>query len=192
MTEILQLVGAALFSVASGGVVVFSLSTWLGKVWANRILETDRQEFSREMTKLQQEYHKDLQQARSELEIYKETVLRIQNDKLAIYRVAVDIVADMLSHFDAVILKHLPNLPPEKYHDFNRRRMQLYGYLAMLAPQDVMDAHDELLDYLFMVIQGSAAYDWKKEVRPKVLNLLNCARADVGIDKNAIEYKGRR
>lgn len=46
-SELLRLVGSILFSVASGGAIVFALSSWLGKVWASRILQRESTELSR-------------------------------------------------------------------------------------------------------------------------------------------------
>jgi hypothetical protein len=63
--------------------------------------------------------------------------------------------------------------------------------MAMHAPQSVMDANDELSDHLIDVLQGEVPYEWP-QVRARAINLLNRIRVDVGIDKNPIEYRGRR
>lgn len=44
----LSIVGAVLFSFSGGAVIVFTLSKWLGGVWAGRILENERATLSRE------------------------------------------------------------------------------------------------------------------------------------------------
>lgn len=43
----LQLIGSVLIAISGGGVLVFALSGWLGKVWASRILERERTELQR-------------------------------------------------------------------------------------------------------------------------------------------------
>ena len=45
---VLEIMGAALFSIGGGALVVFALSKWLGGVWANRILENERASLARE------------------------------------------------------------------------------------------------------------------------------------------------
>ena len=60
----------------------------------------------------------------------------------------------------------------------------------MLAPQEVMDAQDELMDHLLEISHGSIEYKWEK-VRELGVNFLNEIRVDIGIDKNPIEYRGR-
>lgn len=37
-----EIAGAALAAIGSAGVLLFALSSWLGKVWASRILEKER------------------------------------------------------------------------------------------------------------------------------------------------------
>ena len=76
-----------------------------------------------------------------------------------------------------------------RFDEFNEQRMRVYGYLAMLAPQSVMDTQDRLMDHLIKISNGSEAYDWNK-VRELAINLLNEIRKDVGVDKNPIEYRG--
>lgn len=49
MIEIFKLIGAVLFSLGGGGAIVFALSSWLGKVWANRILEKEKKEHQLEI-----------------------------------------------------------------------------------------------------------------------------------------------
>lgn len=47
--EAFKVVFSALGAVGGAGVVIVSLSTWLSKVWANRILEADRNRYANEM-----------------------------------------------------------------------------------------------------------------------------------------------
>jgi len=57
-----MLAGAILGSVGSAALLIFGLSSWLGKVWANRILEKDKLKYQSELeiikTKLQSESQK--------------------------------------------------------------------------------------------------------------------------------------
>ncbi len=60
---VLQIVGAVLFSIASGGAVVFALSSWLGKVWANRILEAEKNKYARDLETLKAEFQLQIKRA---------------------------------------------------------------------------------------------------------------------------------
>jgi len=75
--------------------------------------------------------------------------------------------------------------------DFNRERFRSYARLAMFAPQAVLDAYDEIVDYLNDVLERKATYDWPR-VRTLSQSFLNAARADVSIGIGSIVYKGRR
>lgn len=47
-SQLLSIVGAVLLALGGGTVIVFALARWLGGVWANRILETEKATHARE------------------------------------------------------------------------------------------------------------------------------------------------
>ncbi|MDI5834902.1 hypothetical protein [Shewanella xiamenensis] len=47
--EAFKIAQAILLSIGGGSLIIFVLSSWLGKVWANRILEADRNKYALEM-----------------------------------------------------------------------------------------------------------------------------------------------
>ncbi len=47
-----QVAFAVLASLGGGGLLVLALSSWLGKVWANRILESDRRRYSEQLERV--------------------------------------------------------------------------------------------------------------------------------------------
>ena len=177
---VFKLVTASVASIGVGGAMIFALSSWLGKVWASRIL-----------SKEEHQLESALEKTKRELDVIKETTLRFQNDKIMTYRAIVDVVARILSSFDAHQMGRLQsNEAGSRFDEFNEQRMRVYGYLAMLAPQSVMDAQDRLMDHLLNVAHGSEKYEWPK-VRELAIELLNEIRNDVGIDKSRIEYRGK-
>jgi len=176
---VFKFVTASVASIGVGGAVVFALSSWLGKVWASRILATEEHNLK-----------SLLEKTKRELDVFKETTLRFQNDKILTYRAIVDVVARILSSFDAHQMGRLqPHEAGSRFDEFNEQRMRVYGYLAMLAPQPVMDAQDQLMDHLIKISHGSEKYEWPK-VRGLAINLLNEIRKDIGIDKSPVEYRG--
>ena len=121
-------------------------------------------------------------------EIFRNRFLRTHQDKTAIYRIAVDIIASILANLDRA--NELSEVQTQAVvHEFNRDRIRLYGYMAMLAPQYVMDRQDALIDYLVAVTPGTEIYDWLR-VRDLALNWLNAVRQDVGLDTTQIVYSG--
>ncbi len=179
--EVFKFITAAFGSIGIALAIIFSLSSFLGKVWANRILENEKSNLSKELSKL-----------KNDLDIYKETFLSVRNDKLQTYRAVIDVIANMLGYIDSVRAGRTNPAEAEKTYDaFNKKRIQLYGYLGMLAPQNVMDAQDELVDYLLNVKDGKVLYEWP-QIRSKGVHLINQIRKDIGIDTSPIEYKGDR
>jgi hypothetical protein len=77
--DVLKIVTATIASVGVGGALVLALSSFIGKIWAARILENEKHQLLEK-----------LEQTKSELHFIKETTLRFQNDKLATYRLVVE------------------------------------------------------------------------------------------------------
>jgi hypothetical protein len=179
LDDALYLVTAGIVSIGGGGLVVLAFSSWLGKVWAGRILREETHQLSVQ-----------LETTKRDLDVFKEKTLRFQNDKIVAYREVTEITAKLLAIMDREIGQSPLWQPIDgPLHEFNEQRLKLYGYLAMLAPQAVMDAHDDLVDHLLLTANGEVDYKWS-EVREKVLCLLNVIREDIGLATGTIVYKG--
>jgi len=181
-------------SLGGGAAIVFGLSSWLGKVWANRIMVADRARHAEDLERLRasliSENDQRIRQMETGLEIYKDRFLKAHHDKVATYCMATDIIASLLAELDRAH-RLTPDQAALIVDTFNRDRIRLYGYLGMLAPQSVMDAQDALIDYLLVVVHGNAKYEWDR-VRTFALGFLNEIRKDIGIDTNSIQYKGAK
>ncbi|WP_335943730.1 hypothetical protein [Pseudomonas sp. G166] len=177
--DIFKLFTATIVSVGSGGVIVFALSSWLGKIWASRILANETHQLAAQ-----------LEATKRDLDVIKENTLRFQNDKIIAYREVIEIVARLLAKLDSKESGRLTEEDAEAYFDeFNEQRIRLYGYLAILAPQTVMDAQDSLIDHLLKIAGDHVEYEWT-EIRNKSLTLLNAVREDIGIGKGSVAYNG--
>jgi len=195
MSEYLSIAATILASLGGAGVIVLGLSDRVGKLWAERLMIKEKANHDRELEQLRVELQKESQQyiakLTSEIEIYKQTHLREHSDKLAIYRATIDLVATMLAKVEMIVLRNKRGLSPEEQEQFEIERLKIYGYLAMLAPQEVMDANDIFIDQLLAIVFDGATTSWD-EIRSKALNLTNTMRQDIGIDKSAVSYNGVR
>ncbi len=193
LQDALTVVVTGITSIGSAAAIIFGLSSWLGKVWANRLMESEKAAHARDLEKLRSELQHTnevkLSQLKEELDTYKQKHLRGHGDKVRIYRLVVDVVINLLGDLD-MAQQLAPIEAVERWDKFNRGRMQAYGYLAMLAPQSVMDTYDALFDHLILVTKGCLPYAWPK-VRELVLRLLNEVRKDIGFDPSPIEYRGK-
>lgn len=174
-----KIFATGLVSIGGGSVVVLGLSTWFGKMWADKMLAKQTHLLAGQ-----------LESTKRELDVVMQTTLRFQSDKLHTYRAAIEVVARLLASLDSHESGRLvANEAGARFDEFNEQRIRVYGYLAMLAPQSVMDAQDGLIDHLLQIAHGAVAYEWA-EVRVKALCMLNAIRDDVGIDKSPITYNG--
>ena len=108
-------IGSLIWSLGGGAVLVFALSSWLGKIWAERIMNADRSKYAQELESLRASLAASNDQRLKEIatgwDIYKDRFLRTHQDKIAVYRMAVDLVASILAHLDrARELSELPTL----------------------------------------------------------------------------------
>ena len=193
MNEILQVALAILGSIGAGGAIVFGLSSFLGKVWAHRLMASDSATHERELAKLRADLQHDqdskLRRLESELALRDAKTFDVHQAKLTAYRLIVDIVAELIA--DLTSSSADPTVISGAVDNFAQRRLKLYGYLAMVAPQTVMDAHDRLMDRLFEAVYDKKSLPWP-EFRALAIDLINEMRKDIGVDPNPIEYRGSR
>jgi len=197
LEETIKIASAILLSLGGGGVIVFALSNWLGKIWANRIMSEERAKFERELAELQAKLEKaneeSLSKLRTDLEIYRDKNLKAHNDKLGTYGFAITVISDLLADVDLIRRGKKPE--GDALDRFNRNRLKAHGHLAMLAPQSVMNTYDALIDYIFTILEQpiqTVNHDNWKEIRRLAYCLVNAVREDIGVDKSPVEYRGRR
>ncbi len=195
MDEYIKIGATIIAALGGSGAIILGLSNYLGKIWANWLMVKEKAEHDRELEKLRTELHQESQQnlakLNSEIEVYKQTQLREHNDKLLIYRATIDLVATMLAKVEMIVLRNKQQLTAQEAEQFETERLKIYGYLAMIAPQEVMDANDVFIDQLLAVVFDGKSVSWEV-IRSKALNLTNAMRKDIGIDKSVVSYNGER
>jgi len=195
MDEYLKISATIITALGGSGAIILGLANYLGKLWANRLMATEKAKHDRELEELRTQLYKvnqeELAKFHSEIEVYKQTQLREHSDKLAIYRVTIDMVATMLAKVEMIVIKNKQQLSPEEAEQFETERLKIYGYLAMIAPQEVMDANDAFIDQLLALIFDGQFVKWEA-IRFKALTLTNAMRKDIGMDKSEISYNGDR
>jgi hypothetical protein len=195
LRDALEIGSVVIASLGGGALLIFSMSNWLGRVWADKLMQAERARHDADLEQLRAQLHtetsNEIELVKRRLDIATMSHLREVQEKVAIYRSVVDLVAEMLGDFDRAHLdeKAFPDAQ-ERYDRFNKGRMKAYGYMAMFAPQPVMDAFDSIVDHLMLILSGNEPYEWKK-VRVLAIRMINAIRQDVGLDKSPIEYRGK-
>lgn len=83
--EILYTASAVIASIGGSSILIIGLSSWLGKVWANRILEKDKLNYSSELEKVKSNYITELEEYKSQLEKSKMQFLRYSEHQFTLY-----------------------------------------------------------------------------------------------------------
>ncbi|OFI34209.1 hypothetical protein [Alteromonas lipolytica] len=80
MDEIFKVSGAILGSVGGAATIIIALSSWLGKVWANRILEKDKLAYSTELERLKSQLNTNAEKQQYIFSLYFEGQFKLYND----------------------------------------------------------------------------------------------------------------
>lgn len=59
--DIFALFGKIVASVGGAGLIIIGLSSWIGKIWADKLMETQRKQNEKEIEKFKSELHKELE-----------------------------------------------------------------------------------------------------------------------------------
>jgi hypothetical protein len=78
--EILKICAALIGSVGGAALIIVGLSSWLGKVWANRILEKDKLHYQGELESIKQQLQIASQKEHTVFSRYYEGQFRIYNE----------------------------------------------------------------------------------------------------------------
>lgn len=80
VSDIFAISGAVIGSVGGSALIILALSTWLGKVWANRILEQDRFRYKSEIEHLKNKLTSDREKGNFIFSMYFEGQFKIYNE----------------------------------------------------------------------------------------------------------------
>ena len=78
--DIFNVAAAILASVGGSAIIIIGLSSWLAKVWANRILEKDKLKYSSELEKIKAKLQKENEKQKLVFSIYFEGQFKIYNN----------------------------------------------------------------------------------------------------------------
>jgi hypothetical protein len=190
--DILSIVTTAIVAVGGAGTIIIAISGWLGKLWAEKLMNADKARHEAELARLRSDLDKsnqvEVERIRTELAFLKEHRLRDASDKVVIYRTFIDLISEFLAKFENAI-ENGSKLSGVQLTEFNRQRIRIYAYLALTAPQEVMDAHDKLIDHILNVAAGQFEYSWST-VRTFAIAMINECRKDIGLNTTSISYNG--
>jgi hypothetical protein len=77
----LEILGA----IGGASVIIFGLASWLGKVWAGRILEADRANYNKEVERLKNELNKELESYKCQIDLARLALSRYSENQFNLY-----------------------------------------------------------------------------------------------------------
>jgi hypothetical protein len=78
--DVFKIAGAILGSVGGAALIVVGLSSWLGKVWANHILEKDRLKYASELERIKTQLQRESEKQKITFSLYFEGQFKLYND----------------------------------------------------------------------------------------------------------------
>lgn len=172
-TVAFEIAQAVLISIGGGTIITFALSSFLGKIWAKRILQNEKQQHDKELSKYKAQLdslmQKDSLNYQQKLDLYK-------------------IVSNPLIELIALLSKN--GLTQQHVNQFDRQRLYITAQLALFAPQPVFHAFTNMNDYIYDSLENE---DYSFYVfRDKALAFLSEMRKDIGIYNDNVSYNGHR
>ena len=180
IVDIFKVAVAIIASLGGGALIVAACANWLAGIWAKRMLQNERAKHAEK-----------LENIKTELDLLKQKDVTRHHDKLSTYRDVIKIISEILSELEVVATGRQPDISEatEKYFSLNRTKV--YGYIALVSNQEVMDRYNDLIDYLIPIIYEGKKGTWN-DMRSKANDMLNAMRRDLGINEGDILYRGSR
>ena len=174
-SHVWQVASSILLSIGGGGVIIFALSSWLGKIWADRLMAKETAAHSSELeslrAKLNSEHDRASHTYRQKIDLYKE--------------VGVPLIKLV------TVAQTTGRITEEALHEFEVARLSSTALLGMFAPKDVFDNYNHIIDYIFDTMDGKATWSFET-FRDKALHMLSLMRRDVGLYQDDLTYTGNR
>ena len=174
-SEAFEIAQAVLVSLGGGALLVLALSSWLGKVWANRMMEKERAKYESDLEKIKANLSEKLEKNnlnyRQKIDLYKE--------------ISTPIIQLVVS------IEHQGNFTQEQMKAFEIKRLEITAQLAMFAPQSVFNKYNGFIDYIYNCFEGKDTYTFNK-FRVLALEFLSEIRNDIGIYSDSVSYSGDR
>lgn len=170
MTELLNISTEILGAIGIWSAIVIGLSSWLGKVWASRIMQVEAQKHRIELEKIKSTLEQMSLNYKHKIELYKAASEPLINLLIKIY--------------------NSQNLTPDDIIEFEKGRLTTIAHLGLFASSKVFDDFNDLIDFMHQEVQKPAPPDFKV-FRIHALKTLSSMRKDIGVHHDELSYTGK-
>src|SRR6056297_3010706 len=164
--EIWNVSFAILTSLGGASVIVWGLSSWLGKVWASRILNNEKAKLNKELQKFKQAHKTELETYKTELEKARNDYNRYSSKKFQIIEETWNAMFTITDELNAI------SFYENKYNEFLEQNISIIlKYLQLIKKNSLYFNQDieQLLNEFININSEIVAYagEKAKENNPK-------------------------
>ena len=184
--DILKISATIIASLGSGTIIVFAFSNWLGKVWANRILEKDRAKYATQIETLKSELNKSIHKhnvAVSRIDTQRATAIQELYAALIVwFEVSLEIRAPnkkLLNEKQLAIKKY--QAWAKKLHSESENFAKLlmrFAIFLQLETYDIIARCGKAISALSIEF-GDAVFNSKESDIEKLFEIINIARQEL-------------
>jgi hypothetical protein len=136
--EAFEVASAVLVALGGGAAIVFAFSSWLGKVWANRILEQERVKYSQQLEELKQRLELQLHSGKAlfdaEFGIYRELWTHANDLRLLAVNIRSGLRKSLLTEEEHI----------ERYKQFSVQLSEIEHFVNSYKPFFSVEIHSAL------------------------------------------------
>lgn len=196
ISEIFQIAGAIIVSVGGATLIIFALASWLGKVWATRIMEKEKHEFNKEIER----YKQDLALLSAEHNIRFSELHRKQAEAIRILYKKL-IKADNSIGLLAIFYEHHKEISEDVKENLNKSSeigadfISFYNDNEILFPENICQMISALEDNhssIWFNIGINQYFDYSDKQLKKILEEIKEAQAPIPELKEALKKEFRK
>lgn len=140
----INLFGAVIVTLGGSSAIVFGLSAWIGKIWANKLMEKDKTKYTKEIETLKDELQTKMTKMEHFHKISEQTYQTLFNAKIATYN---DLLYEKTEYYkilneDEVF--EMMDYPPEVYYDFFIKIRKIIDKNRLYISNELSDKYDKL------------------------------------------------
>lgn len=165
----------ALISLGLGSTLVFALSSWLGNVWAKRLMAKEVANHNKELARLRSSLHIEANNSTESFKV-----------KIELYR---EVAGPLIEFVNKIQSER--EISEIDIGNFDKSRLKTTALLGVFAPIDVFNEYNRLIDYIYDCNDGVETWDFSA-FRKQALVLITLVRRDIGLYKDELSYNGSR
>jgi hypothetical protein len=140
----INLFGAVIVTLGGSSAIVFGLSSWIGKIWATKLMEKDKSKYIKEIETLKNELQTKMTKMEHFHKISEQTYQSLFNAKIATYN---DLLYEKTEYYKIINEDEtfeMMDYPPEVYYNFFVKIRKIIDENRLYISNELSDKYDKL------------------------------------------------